>query len=53
MRVEALSAACLMFIWAADPFAAAVDRPDVNAKIKVELRRFGTFPGAFPREAAP
>jgi hypothetical protein len=31
--VEALSA-CLMFIWAADPFAAAVDRPDLNAKIK-------------------
>ena len=32
--VEALSAACLMFIWAADPFAAAVDRPDLTLRSK-------------------
>jgi hypothetical protein len=50
--VEALSAACLMFIWAADPFAAAVDRPDLTARIKTQLQRFGTLPDAFPREAA-
>jgi hypothetical protein len=50
--VEALSAGCLMFIWAAGPFAAVVDRPDVNAKIKALLHRFGTLPGAFPRGAA-
>jgi hypothetical protein len=28
--VEVLSAACLLFMWAADPFAVAVDRPDIN-----------------------
>jgi hypothetical protein len=47
--VEVLSAACLLFMWAADPFAAAVDRPDVAA-IKEQLQRFGTLPGAFPAE---
>jgi len=46
--VEVLSAACLLFFWAADPFASAVNRPDVTAQIKQELARFGTLPGAFP-----
>jgi Family of unknown function (DUF5677) len=49
--VEVLSAACLLFIWAADPFAAAVNRPDISAQIKEQLQRFGTLPGAFPRAA--
>src|SRR5262249_9969626 len=49
--VEVLSAACLLFMWAADPFAAAVDRPDITAQIKEQLQRFGTLPGAFPGEA--
>lgn len=48
--VEALSAACLLFMWAADPFAAAVNRSDVTAQIKKELHRFGTLPDAFPGE---
>jgi hypothetical protein len=46
--VEVLSAACLLFIWAADPFAASVNRPDITAQIKEQLQRFGTLPGAFP-----
>jgi hypothetical protein len=49
--VELLSAACLLFLWAADPFAAAVNRPDISAQIKDQLQRFGTLLGAFPREA--
>ena len=49
--VEVLSAACLLFVWAADPLAAAVDRPDITAQIKEQLQRFGTLPGAFPGEA--
>jgi hypothetical protein len=50
--VEVLSAACLLFMWAADPFAAAVDRPDVTAQIKEQLQRFGTLPARF-REKHP
>jgi hypothetical protein len=46
--VEVLSAACLLFFWAADPFAATVGRPDVTAQLKEQLRRFGSLPGAFP-----
>lgn len=46
--VEVLSAACLLFFWAADPFALAVNRPDITAQIQQELARFGTLPGAFP-----
>ena len=49
--VEVLSAACLLFMWAADPFASAVNRPDITAQIKEQLQRFGTLPGAFPGEA--
>ena len=46
--VETLSAACLLFLWAADPFADSAGRPDITAKIKQEVQRFGTLPGAFP-----
>lgn len=49
--VEALSAACLLFIWAADPFAAAFDRPDVTAELSIQLKRFAQLPGAFPTTA--
>jgi hypothetical protein len=48
--VEVLSAACLLFLWAADPFAVVANRPDITARIKDEVQRFGTMPGAFPRE---
>jgi hypothetical protein len=46
--IDVLSAACLMFLWAAAPFAAAVDRRDITARLKAGLQRFGTLPGAFP-----
>jgi len=50
--VEVLSAACLLFLWAADPFAAAVSRPDVTQQLKEQLQRFRTLPGAFPHETS-
>jgi Family of unknown function (DUF5677) len=50
--VEALSAACLLFIWAADPFAAAFGRQDVSAELSRQLKLFAELPGAFPRAAA-
>ncbi|KRQ15561.1 hypothetical protein AOQ71_09255 [Bradyrhizobium manausense] len=46
--VETLSAACLLFLWAADPFAGSAGRPDITARIKQEVQRFATLPGAFP-----
>jgi hypothetical protein len=50
--IEALSAACLLFIWSADPFASTFDRADVSAELGRQLRLFAQLPGAFPREAA-
>lgn len=47
-----LSATCLLFLWAADPVADAFGRKDVTAKLKEQVQRFGTLPGAFPRRAA-
>lgn len=49
--VETLSMACLVFIWAAEPFAAATDRPDIAATLKEQLQRFATLPDAFPAAA--
>jgi len=51
--VEVLSAACLLFIWAAEPFAVAVNRADITTQIKEQLQRFATLPSAFPGEAPP
>jgi Family of unknown function (DUF5677) len=42
--VEALSAACLLFIWAAEPFAVAIDRPEVSAEISRRLQQFAQLP---------
>jgi Family of unknown function (DUF5677) len=50
--VEALSAACLLFIWAAEPFAVVFNRPDVSPELSKQIQRFAELPGAFPREAA-
>lgn len=47
--VETLSAACLLFLWAADPFADSAGRPDITARIKQQVQRFATLPGAFPK----
>jgi hypothetical protein len=49
--VEALSAACLTFIWASNPFASAFDRPDMTGQLQAQLQRFATLPGAFPGKA--
>jgi hypothetical protein len=46
--VEALSAASLLFLWAVDPFAAAIARPDVTAQIRDQVQRFAELPEAFP-----
>ena len=51
--VEALSAACLLFIWAADPFAAAFDRPDVSDELLKQVQLFGKLPSAFPGQSRP
>jgi hypothetical protein len=48
--IEVLSAACLVFLWAADPFAVSAQRPDVTAQIEEQVQRFATLPGAFPGE---
>jgi hypothetical protein len=37
---------------AADPFAAAFNRPDVSAELSRQLKLFAQLPGAFPRSAA-
>ncbi len=50
--VETLSAACLLFLWSADPFAATFGRADITAELAERLRRFGELPGAFPRADA-
>ena len=50
--VEAVSAACLLFIWAAEPFAVAFDRPDVSAELSNRIQHFAQLPGAFPGKAA-
>lgn len=50
--VEGLSAACLLFIWAAEPFAVVFDRADVSAELSKQIQRFAELPGAFPRKAA-
>jgi hypothetical protein len=47
--VETLSAICLLFLWAADPFAESAGRSDIKARIKQELERFATLPEAFPK----
>jgi hypothetical protein len=51
--VEALTAACLLFIWAAEPFAVSFDRPDVSAELSKQIQAFATLPGAFPTRVAP
>jgi hypothetical protein len=50
--VEVLNAACLLFIWAAEPFAVSFDRPDVSAELSKQIQAFAMLPGAFPTRAA-
>jgi Family of unknown function (DUF5677) len=51
--IEVLSAACLLFLWALDPMAAAFNRPDITDQIKRQVQRFGTLPGALPAKLTP
>jgi Family of unknown function (DUF5677) len=50
--VETLKAACLMFLWAAEPFARAFPRDGINARIKAQLQRFGELPQDDPVDAS-
>lgn len=42
--VETLKAACLMFIWAADPFARAFDLTAIAGRLQKQLQRFTELP---------
>jgi len=42
--VETLKAACLMFLWAADPFAQAYHQSEVGRRIQEMMQRFVTLP---------
>jgi hypothetical protein len=46
--IEALSAACLLFIRAADSVAAAFDRPDVSDQLLKQVQLFSKLPNVFP-----
>jgi hypothetical protein len=48
--VEVISMACLLFLWAADPFAVSAKRPNITEQIRQQVQRFGSLPGAFPRK---
>jgi Family of unknown function (DUF5677) len=42
--IDTLKAACLMFLWAADPFAQAFPRDGLEDRIRAQLQRFDTLP---------
>jgi Family of unknown function (DUF5677) len=42
--VETLKAACLVFLWAADPFARAFALSDAAARLQTQLQRFNVLP---------
>ena len=42
--VDTLRAACLTFLWAAEPFSRAFERPAITAKIQEQLQRFDRLP---------
>ena len=42
--VETLKAACLMFLWAADPFARAYSQAETSARIQKMMQRFIALP---------
>lgn len=50
--IELLSSACLMFIWAAAPYAHTNGLTDVESVISDRVQQFGTRPNAFPRRPA-
>jgi hypothetical protein len=42
--VTVLKAACLMFLWAADPFARAFNQDNIRDRIKADIQRFAELP---------
>jgi hypothetical protein len=42
--VETLKAACLMFLWAADPFARAFALAEITGRLQKQLQRFNELP---------
>lgn len=42
--IGVLKGACLMFLWAADPFARAANQDTVRTKIQAAIQRFGALP---------
>jgi len=42
--IDALKAACLMFLWAAEPFARAFPRDGLEDRIRAQLQRLDTLP---------
>jgi hypothetical protein len=42
--IETLMAACLMFIWAADPFVRAFDLNETKDRLQKQLQRFNELP---------
>jgi hypothetical protein len=49
--VEVLSAASLIFLWSAAPYAETNGLPDTAAEVDARLKELATLPGAFPRAA--
>jgi Family of unknown function (DUF5677) len=50
--IETLMAACLMLIWAADPFARAFDLTEITARLQQYLKRFNELPQDEPATVA-
>ena len=50
--VETLKAACLMFLWAADPFARTFDLTELTARLRQYLHRFNELPQDEPATVA-
>ena len=42
--IDTLKAACLMLLWAADPFARAFPRDGLEDQIRAQIQRFATLP---------
>ncbi|HZC55345.1 MAG TPA: hypothetical protein VE396_04760 [Xanthobacteraceae bacterium] len=50
--VETLKAACLMPLWAADPFARAFDLNEIRNRLQTQLQRFNELPQDEPANAS-
>jgi hypothetical protein len=48
--VETLKAACLIFLWAADPFARVFGRDDIRTRIQEQIQNFAQLPQEEPSD---